>query len=356
MSLLKDFFLRSGINGFLVMNEFNVLYFTGFRVEHGRGRLLIPMDGEAAFYVYGVDYEAAKVEAKNCYVEVIKRGEDANRKIVERIMQLNIKSIGFDSLNSITYFKLNRALRGFCKLKPKPKLTWKLRIIKDEDELLLMRKAAEITSEGMKAAYDVLKPGMKEYEVAAEIEYAMRKRGSWGTSFETIVASGLRSAFPHGWCTDRKIEEGDLVVIDVGATYRFYRADMTRTLVAGEPSKKQELMLQEVVKAQEAAVKSAIAGAKAKEVDASAREVIKRAGLEEYFVHGLGHGIGLEVHEPPALSPESKDRLKAGNVITIEPGVYVVGFGGIRVEDVVLIRKKGAELLTHGPYALRIQT
>jgi Xaa-Pro aminopeptidase len=194
--------------------------------------------------------------------------------------------------------------------------------------------------------------GIREYEVAAEIEYAMRKQGSSGTAFETIVASGVYSAFPHGCCSDRKIREGDLVVVDVGATYKSYRSDMTRTFVAGNPSEKQKKLYQIVKKAQEKAFEAVKPNVKAADVDAAARKIIADAGYGDCFVHNLGHGVGLEVHEPPTLSPDSKDVLAAGNVVTVEPGIYLVGYGGVRIEDAVLVQRNGAEKLTNGPYAL----
>jgi Xaa-Pro dipeptidase len=204
----------------------------------------------------------------------------------------------------------------------------------------------------MKAAYETIKPGIREYEVAAEIEYAMRRKGSWGTAFETIAASGTRSAFPHGGCTDRKIKKGDLVVVDIGATYQCYCSDMTRTVTAGKPSARQKKIYEIVRLAQEKAFQNVKPKARAKDIDAIARKVIENAGYGEYFVHGLGHGVGLEIHEPPTLNQESKDRLTVGNVITIEPGVYITGFGGIRIEDTVLVQKRKAEKLTKGPYTL----
>jgi Xaa-Pro dipeptidase len=142
------------------------------------------------------------------------------------------------------------------------------------------------------------------------------------------------------------------VVVDVGATYKFYRSDMTRTLVVGKPSEKQKKLYQIVKTAQEKAFEAMKANVKAKDVDAAARKVIADAGYDEFFVHSLGHGVGLEVHEPPTLSPESKEVLAAGNVVTVEPGIYLVGYGGVRIEDTVLVQRNGAEKLTNGPYAL----
>jgi Xaa-Pro aminopeptidase len=196
---------------------------------------------------------------------------------------------------------------------------------------------------------------MKEYEVAGEIEYAMRKCGCWGTAFETIVASGIRSAFPHGGCTERVMRNGDLVVVDIGATYHHYRSDMTRTLVVGKPSEKQKKIYEVVRLAQDRACQAIKPNRKAKDIDGVARKVIEDAGYGKNFVHGLGHGVGLEVHEPPGLSPESRDKLTIGNVVTIEPGIYLVGFGGFRVEDTVAVQKVKAEKLTDGYYILETE-
>jgi len=342
-------FEKKGFDGFLITDEANMLYFTGFP---GASSLLIPKKGEGIIYVYGVNYEQAKAEGKGFNVELVKRGENLMAKIAAQVKAFKTKKLALDTLSFENYRNLVKRLRGETRLKMQNKLVWELRRVKDEKELELMRKAAELTGEGMKVAYEVVRPGVREYEVAAEIEYTMRRKGSWGTAFETIVASGVRSAFPHGGCTDRKIREGDLVVVDIGATYQYFRSDMTRTLAAGKPSAKQKKIYEIVRLAQEKAFQALKPKAKARSIDAVAREVIEKAGCGEYFVHGLGHGVGLEVHEPPTLNQESKDRLIVGNVVTIEPGVYIVGFGGIRVEDTVLVRKRGAEKLTKGPYML----
>jgi Xaa-Pro dipeptidase len=350
MEFLKQIaFEEKGFDGFLIFNWANLLYFAGFP---GAVSLLIPRDGESTIYVYGVNYEQAKAEGKGFRVELVKRDENLMAKIAEKAKDCKIKKLAVDALNIESWRALAKETRGETKLKVKGSFVWELRKVKDEKEIELMRKAGELTSEGMKAAYEVLASGMKEYEVAAEIEYAMRKRGSYGTAFETAVSSGPRSAFPHGGCSDREIREGDLVVVDFGATYKFYRSDMTRTLMAGRPSEKQKKLYQIVKTAQEKAFEIIKPNAKAKNVDAAARKIIEDAGYGEYFVHGLGHGVGLEVHEPPTLSSSSKEALTVGNVVTDEPGIYLVGYGGVRIEDTVLVQKNGAEKLTNGPHSL----
>jgi len=345
-------FDKRGFDGFLIANEANLLYFTGFL---GEACLLIPKNAENTIFVYGVNYEQAKAEGKGFQVELVKRGENLMEKIARQVKASKIKKLAADTLSYENYRNLAKGLRGETKLKMQGKLVWDLRKVKGEEELELMRKAGELTSEGMKVAYEVMRPGIREYEAAAEIEYAMRRKGSWGTAFDTIVASGARSAFPHGRCSNKEIREGDLVLVDIGATYQYYRSDMTRTLVAGKPSERQRKICEIIRLAQEKAFRGVKPKARARDIDAMARKVIEAAGYGEYFVHRLGHGVGLEVHEPPTLGPESRDKLMIGNVVTIEPGIYIVGFGGIRIEDTVLVRRRKAERFTEGQYILEAE-
>jgi len=347
---LRSSLEKKELEGYIVTNESNILYFTDFL---GEARLLIPRDGENRLYVYGVNYERARQTAKNCFVELVKWGEKAHLTVADHARNLNLRRLGFDAIDASVFLRLSRALKG-VKLDAQGKLIWELRKVKDEAELKRIRKASELTSEGMKTALETVKPGLREYEVAAEIEYAMRRAGSDGVAFDTIVASGVRSAFPHGGCTDRRILKGDLVVIDVGAKYRHYRSDLTRTVTAGKPSPRQTRIYEVVKDAQRRAFESLRAGVKACDVDAVARQIIERDGYGEFFVHGLGHGVGLDVHEPPGLNPENDEALKAGNVVTVEPGIYIVDFGGVRIEDTVLVHRNRAERLTEAPYNLEV--
>jgi len=348
-SLKQAAFKEGRFDGFLIFNSANLIYFTGFS---GASALLIPKDGENTIYVYNVNYEQAKAEGKAFRMKLVKRNENLRAEIAKQMKGLKIKNLALDALSIESWHALAKETRGKTKLKVQGNVVCELRKVKDENEIELMRKAAELTSEGMRVAYETVASGIREYEVAAEIEYAMRKQGSYGTAFETIVASGPSSAFPHGGCSERKIRKGDLVVVDVGATYKYYHSDMTRTLVAGKPSEKQKKLYQIVKTAQEKALEAVKPNVKAKDVDAVARKIIADAGYGKFFVHSLGHGVGLEVHEPPTLSPESKDTLTAGNVVTGEPGIYLIGYGGVRIEDTVLVQKNGAEKLTNGSYTL----
>jgi len=342
-------FDKAKFDGYLVFNPANLVYFTGVP---GTTALLVPRDGEGTIYVYGVNYEQARAEGKGFRVELVKRGENLMTKIARQAQEQGIKNLALDATGVEGWRSLTKQTRGKTKLKVKPAFVFQLRAVKDEEEIALMRKAGELTSLGMKTAYEVLSLGMREYEVAAEIEYAMRKHGSYGTAFDTAVSSGPASAFPHGGCSDREIRSGELVVIDFGAVYKSYRSDMTRTLVVGKPSEKQQKIHGTVRKAQEKAFAAIKPNAKTRDVDAIARRIIEEAGYGEFFVHGLGHGVGLDIHEPPTLNSVSKEKLQAGNVVTDEPGIYLIGYGGVRIEDTVLVTKDGAEKLTIGPYGL----
>jgi Xaa-Pro aminopeptidase len=348
-SLKQAAFKEGKFGGFLIFNSANLIYLTGFS---GASALLIPKDGENTIYVYNVNYEQAKAEGKAFRVELVKRNENLMAKIAKQTSTFEIKRLVVDVLNIESWRALSKFLGGENMLAVDSGFIRELRKVKDKNEIELIRKAGELTSEGMRVAREAVAAGVKEYEVAAEIEYAMRKQGSSGTAFETIVASGPCSAFPHGGCSDREIRKGDLVVVDMGATYKYYHSDMTRTFVLGKPSEKQKKLYQIVKTAQDKAFEAVKPNVKAKDVDAAARKVIADAGYGEYFVHSLGHGVGLEVHEPPILSPESKEVLTAGNVVTVEPGIYLVGYGGVRIEDTVLVQRNGAEKLTNGPYTL----
>jgi len=351
-ALKQNAFEQKGFDGFLIVNEHNMLYFTGCP---GLACALIPKTGTNTVYVYNVNYEQARAEAEGFEVKLVKRGENLIEKLANQVKTFKIRKLAVDALSHEHYHNFAKRLRGETRLQLQGNLVWELRRVKDEKELKRMRKAGELTTEGMRAAHEVIKPGIKEFEVAGEIEYAMRKCGCWGTAFETIVASGTRSAFPHGGCTDKIIRKGDLVVVDIGATYHYYRSDMTRTFVAGKPSEKQKKIYDIVRLAQDKAFQAVKLNAKANNIDAVARKTIEDAGYGEYFVHGLGHGVGLEVHEPPTLSPESEDRLMIGNVVTVEPGIYLIGFGGVRVEDTVVVQKGKAEKLTNDFYSLEAE-
>ncbi len=229
---------------------------------------------------------------------------------------------------------------------PVEALVEKLRAIKDSSEIDRIRDAARLGSEVMEEAIRLIKPGVTELEIAAEIGYRMRRKGASGESFEAIVAAGPRSALPHARPTARRIGKNELVVLDLGAILRHYCSDLTRTVYVGRAPSRVRAWYQAVLEAQKASRDALRSGVTAGVVDAAARGVLQRKGLGRYFVHSTGHGIGLEIHEDPRIARGQKKILETGNVVTLEPGVYIEGVGGIRIEDDALVTARGAEILT----------
>ena len=244
-----------------------------------------------------------------------------------------------------------RARRGFLSPLASP-LVQNLRQVKNEDELALMTEAALVGCQLFEHMLGVIRPGMREIEVAAELEHQARSEGAEGMSFDTIVASGERSALPHGRATNAPLPRKGFLTLDFGIILRGYCSDMTRTVYLGKPSAKERDTYQAVLEAQEAGVAAVHGGASCGEVDEAARSVLRRAGLAEAFSHSTGHGVGLEIHEPPRIGAGQTSRLVAGMVVTIEPGVYLAGQFGIRIEDMVAVTRDGCKVLTPAPKAL----
>ena len=346
---LKQSASKQGIDcNFIVFNPTNLTYFTNFS---GATALLIPQQGQAVLYVSGVNYEQAKEETKGLNVQLLKRGENLFEKIANHT---STKKFAVDSLPVESWRALAKVVGGEDNLQSASSLIREVRAVKDTEEIELIREACRVANIGMEVASETIRAGLAEKAVAAEVEYAMRRAGSDGVAFETIIASGNYSAFPHGCSKEKTIDKGDFVVVDLGATNKFYRSDITRTFVAGKASEKQRKIYDTVALAQQKAFETIKPKALAKNVDGAARRVIEESGFGEFFVHNLGHGVGLEVHEAPILSPDSKDVLESANVVTDEPGIYVPGFGGVRIEDTVLVTRGGAEKLTLAPYTLEV--
>jgi Xaa-Pro aminopeptidase len=226
----------------------------------------------------------------------------------------------------------------------------RLRTVKSADEIAQMRSAAQLASDVFEEVLPLIKPGVTELELAAEIEYRMRRKGASGTSFSTIVASGPRSALPHARPSSKPLKKNELVVFDLGAILRAYCSDMTRTIFIGRASARVRRWYRAVLEAQGAAKEAMAPGVKASQVDAAARAVLEGYGLGRFFTHSTGHGLGLEVHETPRLARGETAVLQAGNVLTVEPGVYIEGVGGVRVEDDVAILARGTEVLTRATH------
>jgi Xaa-Pro dipeptidase len=337
-------------SNFLFLNNTNIVYFTGFS---GATAFLVPQDGDGVLYVSETNFEQAIHEVKNVRVEKLIRGENLFQKICQSV-KVSVKSkLAVDSLSIESWRVLAKVAGDEDFLVVAGDVVRSLRAVKSFDEVELICKACRIADVGISTAYEVVRPGVSEQYVVAEVEYAMRKQGSGGVAFDTIVASGVNSAFPHGSCRKKVIMDGDFVVIDLGATVDFYRSDITRTIVAGKAIGRQQKLFDVVRVAQDLAVEAINVDVKAADVDAVARAFIDREGFGDCFVHNLGHGVGLDIHEAPMLSPYSKDVLKEGNIVTVEPGVYVAGFGGVRIEDTVLVTKEGVKKLTNSAYTLQ---
>jgi len=244
---------------------------------------------------------------------------------------------------------LRKAAGGNLKWVPVDGLVEGLRAIKDDGEIDRIRDAARLGSQVMEETIRLIRPGVTELDIASEIGYRMRRKGASGESFEAIVAAGPRSALPHARPSARRIGKNELVVLDLGAILRRYCSDLTRTVHVGKASARVREWYHAVLDAQTAARDAVKSGVSCGAVDAAARNVLQRKGLGRYFVHSTGHGIGLEIHEDPRIARDQKRLLETGNVVTLEPGVYVEGVGGIRIEDDALVTPRGAEILTTTP-------
>jgi Xaa-Pro aminopeptidase len=327
----------------VVTHPANWYYLTGFTGESGA--LVVSMDGttlltDGRFTVQG------KEETRGIKIELQQGG--LYPALGAMLRKKGLRRVGYDANHFMVaqWDTLRKALGGKGRGFEASGLVERLRMRKDAQELAIMRKAAILAGEVLEGVLKLVKPGVRESELGAEIEYQMKKRGASGASFETIVASGPRGALPHARPTAKKLRKNELVVLDLGAILGHYCSDMTRTVHVGRAGRRVREWYRSVQEAQEAAVAAVQAGVTCGEVDAAARDVLKKNGLEQYFVHSTGHGVGLEVHEEPRVARGQTVRLEAGNVITIEPGVYVEGVGGIRIEDDVVVETGRSEVLT----------
>jgi len=323
---------RKGLDAFIVSREPNIFYYAG---TISGGFLILSPDEEPTLLVPSLNHSIAEDQAEDVEVKSFSR-----RNFFDLLTGICNKSkpstIGFDELSLGLYQKLEKKLEN-VELKSESAIIWDMRKVKDKNETRLMEKAANLSDIGMEAIRQFLKEGAREFEVAAEATYAIRRDGAEDISFPFIVASGPRSAYPHAGVTDRKLRKGDFVTIDMGARYNNYCADLTRTFMVGSPSKKKRLIYETVLEAQAEAFSGILENAKGSEIDKIARTIIEERGYGKFFIHSLGHGVGLEVHEPPSLSEKSEDILVAGNTVTDEPGIYIPKFGGVRIEDMVLV-------------------
>lgn len=339
---------QQALDSFLVSSRSNVRYLSGF--SGSAGLLWVNME-QAILYTDFRYEERAQQEASACDISIVKGA------LLDALVKMPAgtvgRSVGFESavLTFKDHNKLSSGLRN-VRLLPTESMVEELLEVKDEDEVTCIRQAVKITDQVFEEVLSWIKPGISEREIAAEIEYRFRKHGGEKASFDTIVASGKNGSMPHAAAGDKQIDVGDFVTLDMGTYYKGYASDLTRTVVIGTPTARQKQVYATVLSAQQQAIEAAKAGMIASELDAVARNAIAQAGLGGYFGHGLGHGVGLLVHDPPRVSWMNHKPLKAGMVVTIEPGVYIPGWGGVRIEDIVIIKEDGCEDITSAPKAL----
>jgi Xaa-Pro aminopeptidase len=335
----------AGVDGLLVTHLPDVRYLCGFT---GSNAALVLAGGRVVLFTDGRYTAQAKAEAVGTRVVIATK--PAVTAACEWMEETKIGRCGFDAAHTTvaSLELMRRAVSGRVRrmFVPVGPLVARMREVKDADEIAKIRAAARLGCELFDGMLSYLEVGLTETEVAATLEYAARLAGAEGMSFETIVASGERSALPHGRATKAKLPRRGFVTLDFGVILDGYLSDMTRTVHMGKAMPGERDVYDSVLEAQEAAVATVAPGVTAGEVDEAARSVLRRVKLDQYFSHSTGHGVGLEIHEGPRLAAKQKQVLEQGMVITIEPGVYMPGRFGLRIEDMVLVTAKGGEILT----------
>jgi Xaa-Pro aminopeptidase len=328
-------------NAFLATALPNVRYLTGFT---GSNAVLLLTDERALLFT-DPRYRTQASRESDCEIRIAKG--PLSQEIAIAVQRLGLKSIAFERnrIGFEEYQALTEALAG-VRLRPLTGAVEALRMVKSADEIVAIRNSVRLNSLALDQALRHFKPSMTEVDLAAEIEYRMRRLGADGTAFDTIVASGERTALPHAHPIARRMQGDQLLLIDMGANVAGYASDMTRTFGLGKLDAKVRRMYRAVLESQLAAIAAVKPGASCAQVDRAARGVLRGYGLEKLFVHSTGHGLGLEIHERPRVGRKEAAKLEPGMAITIEPGVYQEGIGGIRIEDTVVVTTHGCEILT----------
>ncbi len=339
---LRRFLKKSRIDSILVTNPANVRYLSGFS---GSDSWLF-ITKTQNFFISDFRYKLQAEQEIDSDFE-IRILQDSIFLEVKKIADgAKIRSIYFEA-NNLTYnqySRLKNTLKARITLEPSSGIIEKQRLIKNTSELAQIKKAMNITKKSLKTLSAFIRPGISELFLKNKLEQFLKENGAEKPAFDIIVASGPNAAMPHARATERKIGANEPVIIDVGADYNGYKSDLTRTFFSGKIT--QYIKYQKVVAAaQDRAIKMIKPGITIRKIDAAAREVLKEAGLDSYFGHALGHGVGLDVHEAPVISNKNKKRLAMGMVFTVEPGIYIPGSGGIRIEDMVVVTEKGCEIL-----------
>jgi Xaa-Pro aminopeptidase len=347
---LRKLFRKAEVDALLVTNFKNVTYLSGFTGDDSY--LLVTQDGERL--VTDPRYTTQlEEECRGLSLEIRMPGVTMLAGTTKAIERTGVERLGLEGSSATLSFE-----RSLAKALPKVKLVAtenlveRLRVVKDKDEIDATRLACQQAQRAFDVVRASLTPTMTELDVAAELEYQARRFGAKALSFPPIVAVGPRAALPHATPTRRQLNESDFTLVDWGANSGLYMSDLTRIIVTGRISPKLQKVYGVVLKAQLAAIDAIRPGLTGEEVDAVARKVIKRAGYGKAFGHGLGHGTGLEIHEAPRLAVGQKTKLRPGMIVTVEPGVYLPGWGGVRIEDDVLVTRAGHEVLTDVPKQL----
>ena len=330
------------LDALLVSHIPHVRYLTGFSGSNG----LCAITRQNQYFLTDPRYRSqskAEVEGFEIHVTSIGLLEELGKRRLLR----GAKRVGFESTHTTVdaHSKMKASLAGVSMVATKSFIE-RVAAVKDEVEIESIKGAVEITEKVFQKLLHILKPGLAEQDIAAEISYWHKRFGAEGDAFEPIVASGVRGALPHARASAKTIKRGEMVTLDFGCVLHGYCSDLTRTVAIGRPSPRAKKIYQIVLEAQTKAIEMARPGIKASVLDQIARKVISRKGFGKYFSHSLGHGLGIEIHEELRLSAQSKEMLRIGNVVTIEPGIYVPGFGGVRIEDDIVLREDGCEVLT----------
>ncbi len=353
LASLRDQLREHGLDAVVVTHPSNRFWLSGYSGEdippnESAGHLVIAHD--VAYLVTSrLNAEQARLEAPG--FTVYDRERDFARADAVLLRELGARRIGFEDHAILyrDYRALQQELGDGVELVALETLIDDLRAVKSPDEIELIARAQALTDEAFMQVVPTIRPGQTEREIAWHLEQALRELGAEGLAFPIAVASGPNSALPHYRPTDRQVQHSEPIVIDMGATVSGYCADLTRTIWIGEAGEQLERVFNVVLAALEAAEVGIRAGMTGKEADALAREVIAAAGFGEAFTHSLGHGVGVRVHEAPSLSPRSERPLQVGNVVTIEPGIYIPGWGGVRIEDLAVVEEVGARIVTTVP-------
>ena len=340
---IRSTLIKQELDSFIVTSVVNVRYLTGFT---GDSSIVIVNPDSALFITNSLYYEEALDTIPDLY-EVIDAGAGLFAYLGEQGRELFGKTAGYEpeNMTCASHMKWKDVLDGVT-LKPAYRIVEQLREIKSSDEIDCIRKAQAITDKTFNDILDLVRPGVSERDLALEIDYRFRLGGADKSAFPTIVAAGPHASKPHAVPSDRKLLSGDCVIFDMGASWNGYASDMTRTVMLGCPNSRYREVYTAVLDAQQAGLDTIRAGLTGGEVDAAARSVIESRGYGERFIHSLGHAVGLDIHEFPSLSRKSETELKPGMVVTVEPGIYIPGWGGVRIEDMIVVTDNGCDNLT----------